>query len=301
MSMSKREPSKMIAKSFEPNVLLHRLGRFASLMVRVAGMTAAAATPAAALTTTEVFQPSAKGSPVVVDHRVWDQQLRTYVRPDPNAFNQVDYAGWKARGHGDLKAYVAYLQTVDPVKLDRPEQFAFWANLYNSKTIDIVLDNYPLRSIRDVRLGGGLKAIVAGGPWQAKVVKVAGQDLSLDDIENQIMRPIFKDPRVHYSINCASNGCPNLMAEAFTGAKLYSQLDMCARDFVNHPRALRFENGKLKASNIYSWFQADFGGTPEAVLAHVKTYAKPELRAKLDAVSSIADYDYDWNLNGVAR
>ena len=91
-------------------------------------------------------------------------------------------------------------------------------------------------------------------------------DLSLDDIEHGILRPIFRDPRVHYAVNCASIGCPNLRLDAFTGANLDKELDAGARDYINSPRGLAFPGGKTTASSIYKWFQEDFGGNQPASL-----------------------------------
>jgi hypothetical protein len=149
----------------------------------------------------------------------WDKLLKSYVATAPDTLNRVDYGRFKSGGHAALKAYVAALQKVDPATLDKPEQFAFWVNQYNAKTIDVVLDKYPVKSIKDVSLGGGLKALVGGGPWQAKIMKVSGIELSLDDIENTILRAHYGDPRVHYAVNCASVGCPNLAVEAYRGGK----------------------------------------------------------------------------------
>jgi hypothetical protein len=257
--------------------------------------------PAAAKALADVFAARTAGATTTVDHSVWDRLVKAHVIPGADGVNRVAYANFKATGHKDLKAYLAALQATDPAKLDRPEQFAFWANLYNAKTIDVVLDKYPVKSIKDVSLGGGLKALVGGGPWQAKIMKVASVDLSLDDVEHQILRPIFKDPRVHYAVNCASFGCPNLPTAAFTGANLEALLDDGAKAYVNHARGISVEGGKIKASSIYSWFEADFGGSAAAVLDHARKYASPDLKAKLDKVSSIGSYDYDWSLNDVKK
>jgi hypothetical protein len=190
---------------------------------------------------------------------------------------------------------------VDARILNRPEQFALLANLYNAKTIDIVLDRYPVKSIKDISLGGGLLASIAGGPWKAKVTGLGGLELSLDDIEHRILRPVFRDPRVHYAVNCASIGCPNLRSEAFTGAKLSSQLEAGARAYVNNPRGASSSQNGLVVSSIYDWFKADFGGTDEGILAHLRRYAMPDLAAKLKTVTSISNYQYDWGLNDVQR
>ena len=254
---------------------------------------AGAASPA------ESFSAFTKGSAATVDHSTWDKLLKAYVVPDTDGLNRVAYARFKTAGQADLKAYIKSLEAVDPKSLDRPEQFAFWANLYNAKTVDIVLDKYPVKSIKDIRLGGGVVAAVTGGPWKAKVLKVGGIELSLDDIEHGLLRPVFKDPRVHYSVNCASFGCPNLGTEAFTGAKLEAQLDAGARAYINHPRGVKVEGGKAVASSIYSWFKDDFGGNDAGVLAHFKRYAAPTLKSKLESITEIDDYGYDWSLNDV--
>lgn len=249
----------------------------------------------------ELFANSALGSTAVVDHMIWDTLLKTYVRQGPDGLNRVDYAAFKAGGHSELKSYIGQLEKVDPRSLGRAEQFAFLANIYNAKTIDIVLDKYPVKSIKDISLGGGLVATFTGGPWKARVLRLQGVELSLDDIEHTILRPIFKDPRVHYAVNCASIGCPNLGTEAFTGAKLNEQLNAAAGAYVNHPRGVDVRTDGLVVSSIYNWFADDFGGTEEAVLAHLKQYAEPGLKEELARATSITDYAYDWSLNDVGR
>jgi hypothetical protein len=236
-----------------------------------------------------------------VDHSAWTKLLSTFVVASPDGINRVRYADFKKEGQRALKAYVKSLEGVDVTSLGRSEQWAYWANLYNAKTIDIVLDAYPVKSIKDISLGGSLTAAFTGGPWMAKVLKVAGQDLSLDDIEHGILRPVFKDPRVHYSVNCASIGCPNLMREAFTGAKLDAQLDAGATAYINNARGLNVSGGKVMASSIYDWFKADFGGNAAGVLAHAKTYADPALKQKLESITTISGYDYNWSLNDAAH
>ena len=246
---------------------------------------------------TQTFAPGpATGGPVI-DHAAWSALLKTYVVPGKDGLNRVAYRRFKAEGAGALKSYLDALEKVDVTKLNRSEQFAYWANLYNAKTIDIVLSKYPVKSIKDISLGGSLKALVGGGPWSAKVLKVNGLDISLDDIEHVILRPLFKDPRVHYAVNCASVGCPNLGTAAFTGAGLEAELDAAAKAFVNAPRGLRIDGGKAYASKIYSWFQADFGGSETGVLAHLRKYAEPAVQQKLEGITRIADYEYDWALN----
>ena len=245
------------------------------------------------------FRTSATGA--TVDHAAWGRLLSAYVVPGADGISRVAYAKFKAERHAELKRYIASLEQVDVRKLGRSEQFAFWANLYNAKTVDIVLDNYPVASIRNINLGGGLLTLVTGGPWKAKVVKVTGVELSLDDIEHAIMRPVFKDARVHYAVNCASIGCPNLMREPFSGARLEAQLDAAARAYVNHPRGFDVKDGKVTASSIYQWYKEDFGGGAQGVLAHARRHAEQVLNTKLESSTDIANYHYDWSLNDAKR
>lgn len=264
-----------------------------------------AAAPAAA-DATRKFTKYAAGSTAVFDHSEWDKLLKSYVVPGRDGLNRVRYQAFKDGGHQALKQYIKALEGFRPTTLARPEQFAFWANLYNAKTIDVVLDAYPVKSIRDISLKGGLldflkKSVGQGGPWKAKIMQVEGEKLSLDDVEHSILRPIFKDPRVHYAVNCASVGCPNLQTSAFTGANLEALLDAGAKKYINSPRGFKQQGGQLTASSIYSWFVADFGGTKQGVIAHAKRYAEPQLAKKLANAADIGGYEYDWSLNDVRQ
>ena len=243
------------------------------------------------------FSVANQSSTTAIDHTVWDGLLKKYVKPGSDGLNSVDYTAFKNEAQEPLKAYIKSLEKVNVPALNKQEQFAFWANLYNAVTIDVVLDNMPVKSIKDIDISG----FFSDGPWGKKLVKVNGLDLSLNDIEHGIMRPIFRDPRVHYAVNCASIGCPNLLTAAFTGADLEKQLDANAKAYVNHPRGVRVENGRVIASKIYSWFDEDFGNSERGVLKHVSLYAEGALAEKLKGKTDIYDYEYDWGLNNVAQ
>ncbi len=239
------------------------------------------------------FSVSDQKSTMTVDHSVWDQLLQKYVVGDDKNFNSVNYSAFKKSGSADLKKYLSMLQSTDVTKLNKDEQFAFWANLYNAVTIDVILQHYPVKSIKDIDISG----FFANGPWGKKLVKVNGTDLSLDDIEHKILRGIWKDPRVHYAVNCASIGCPNLAKEAFTGSKLQQQLNEGAKAYVNHPRGIAVSGKRVTASKIYSWFRKDFGTSEENILKHIRQYASADLKKKLAGINDISSYEYDWNLN----
>jgi len=296
---------KVAASIGEPLIVDRMIVNFAKSNWIVCALLALASlvAPAAAQAQTpqDLIATAVATSAQPIDHAAWDRLLKTYVRPDADGLNRVDYAAFKRDGQAALKDYIAKLEAVDPATLPRPEQFALLANLYNAKTADIVLDHYPVKSIRDISLGGGLLGVFTGGPWKAKALEMKGVELSLDDIEHGMLRPVFKDPRVHYAVNCASVGCPNLGTEAFTGAQLDAQLDAAARAYVNHPRGADPKPDGLVVSSIYDWYQQDFGGSEDGVIAHLKTYADPALAQKLEGTTSIADYAYDWSLNDIAR
>ena len=160
-----------------------------------------------------------------------------------------------------------------------------------------MLEHYPVASIRDIDISPGF---FADGPWGKKQVTVEGEALSLDDIEHRILRPIWRDPRIHYAVNCASVGCPNLLPHAMTIENAEAFLEAAATAFINHPRGARIEEGKLYVSSIYDWFEADFGGGDAGVIAHLRSYAKGELATALKGLNLIEDDSYDWRLNGTA-
>lgn len=230
---------------------------------------------------------------LTLDHGAFDSLLARRTSLQAGVV-RVDYRGWKssAADRAALKAYIAHLAASDPTRLTRAEQFAFWANLYNAITIDTVLAAYPVKSIRDIR-----PSPISIGPWKTRVATVSGVSLSLDDIENGILRAGWTDPRVHYAINCASFSCPNLPRAAWRGEGLSDRLNAAARSYVNHSRGARFDGDKLIVSSIYRWFASDFGGDDKHVLSHLSAFAAPALKARLQKTDRIAGDAYDWTLN----
>lgn len=236
-------------------------------------------------------------SRIVVDHGVWDRLLRTHVKPNADGVTRFDYAGLQVTDRDALDSYVAALSATPVSTLNRNEQFAYWINFYNALTIQVVVDHYPVDSIRDIDISPGL---FSSGPWGKELVTVEDETLSLDDIEHRILRPIWQDPRIHYGVNCASIGCPNLIATAYTAQNIDDLLTANAKAFVNHPRGAAVTDGDLTVSKIYSWFDADFGGTEAGVIAHLRRYATPDLLEQLRDIDDVADYEYDWALNDAA-
>lgn len=222
----------------------------------------------------------------LVDHSAFAGFLSRYRVEGAPA--RVRYGAVTAADRDALGAYIVALESVDPARLTRNEALAFWINLYNAATVRLILDHPGIRSIRDI-----------DDAWGGVIATVDGVALSLGDIEHGIVRPAFKEPLAHYALNCASIGCPSLAAAPYFGAALDAALDAAARDYVNDPRGAAIENGKLVASKIYGWYEADFGGDDGAVIAHLKKFAAPELVEQLERATKISKYRYDWSLNAV--
>lgn len=229
-----------------------------------------------------------------VDHRVFQEFLNRYVHTSPSGINLVSYNLVTSEDKVLLKSYLKQLSQIPISQYNRNEQLAYWINLYNALTIDLVLQHYPVKSILDIKLGGWFSI----GPWSEKLITIEGLQLSLNDIEHRIIRPIWNDPRTHYALNCASYSCPNLQKQVYSASAMNEMLKQSAKDYVNSIRAVQIASDRLILSRIYDWYKADFGGTDQAIINHLKEYANPELKKKLDSFTRVSSYEYDWQLNG---
>ena len=264
-------------------------------LVLVVAVSAAAVSPAQAMRAElwDRWTDHQRGAAAQINHDAWNGLLDTYLRRAGTS-QLFDYRGVTSADKARLAQYVGSLAGVSISRYSRPEQLAFWINFYNALTIKVVLDNYPVDSIREID-----STFRIGGPWDEKRVTVEGEKLSLDDIEHRIIRPIWRDARVHYALNCAAKGCPNLAPLAFTAKNTEALLEAGARAYINDARGVHVRGGDLFVSSLYAWYREDFGGSDAGVLAHLKTYAEPSLRAELAAIKRIKGDRYDWNLNDV--
>lgn len=232
-----------------------------------------------------------------IDHSVWQGILDGYLRTDdPSGIHLFDYAGLHANeaDRERLLGYLEGLEAVDPRIYSRDEQMAYWINFYNALTVETILGHYPVDSIREIHEG----IVPLSGPWGDERATVLDQSLTLDNMEHDILRAIWKDPRIHYAVNCASLGCPNLAPDVYTAARLEEMLEQGARDYVNHPRGAELLDESFGVvSSIYTWFQEDFGGNEAGVIEHLRRYAGPELAEALRSFEGSLDYEYDWSLN----
>ncbi|MBA2662434.1 MAG: DUF547 domain-containing protein [Bradymonadaceae bacterium] len=226
----------------------------------------------------------------VFDHSAFDALLSAHV--DAQA-GRVNYAGLKA----DRAKLDAYLQTIAKARmqdLGADEQHALLINAYNGYTLKLIVENYPVGSIRDL-----------SDPWGSARYEVASHTLSLDNIEHNLIRPIFKDPRIHFAVNCAAKDCPPLRATAYTGEALDAQLEEASRAVLGSPRFVRVEGDKLRVTKLFDWYgddftNNDFKGSASNVARYVARYSSDSVRAFIEAKNNdpTVDFlDYDWSLN----
>ncbi len=234
-----------------------------------------------------------------VNHRSWDEFLQTYVREGEDGISRMAYRDITREDRQRLAAYIESLSVIDVSDLSRSEQLAYWINLYNALTVQLVLQNYPIESIRQISFNRSFvpSFLVGDGPWAEEIVVIEGIPLSLDNIEHRILLPIFRDPRIHYAINRAAISSPNLMGEAVDPQRVDEQFNAAARAYVNHPRAVRVDGNRAGVSSIYTWFRDDFGGSEQAILVHLRNYADADLLVRLQGVTRVRDQGFDWALN----
>lgn len=233
-----------------------------------------------------------------VDHSPWQYFLKKYTVAAPEALTLVDYAAVTKEDEERLDLYLEYLGRLNPAAFNQDVQLAYWINLYNALTVRVILTHYPVASIRDINL---TKSWFNKGPWDAKLITIRGQELSLNDIEHRILRPIWDDPLIHYALNCGAMGCPALAQTPYTGKNVHEQLMQAGRAFINSERGVDCTPENLTISKIYDWYTEDFGGTETTLLAHLRRYAEPDLQTCLEAHKGYDDTEYDWALNQVVE
>lgn len=230
------------------------------------------------------WQQSDQSNPATISHAEWQAFLDSYLVKE-GQYTLVKYSSVSAHDKKELNQYIAALATIDPREYSLSEQYAYWINLYNAITVDLILDAYPVKSI--TKLGG----LFSFGPWGDDVINVAGKDLTLNDIEHRILRPIWDDPRTHYAVNCASLGCPNLQPTAFTADNTEQLLEKAAKEFINSDKGVLPLQGKAQLSSIYDWFAEDFGNE-QMLIQHLAKY-----RSELANLNGKFNYEYNWDLN----
>lgn len=238
------------------------------------------------------WQASDNSNAAQFDHSKWQTFLDRYIKLSPTTqMYMPDYAKVERADQQLLQQYLDSMAQQDPRQFSQNEQLAYWINLYNALTVDLILEYYPVKSI--TKLGKGWFRM---GPWRDELIRINDQPISLHDIEHRILRPIWNDSRIHYTLNCASLGCPDLLPQAYSGDKIGEQLNQAAARFINQKKAVAFTDERLKLSSIFDWYSEDFGNRQD-LFNELALYAQPKLRAQLQNFQGRISYHYDWKLN----
>ena len=226
-------------------------------------------------------------------HSAFTSVLQQHVVFEGSA-SKVNYQELKNNADG-LRSYLGQLEAATEQEFlswGKNQQYVFWVNAYNAYTLKLIIDNYPVKSIKNV--------VVLGSPWKKKFFTLLGKKRHLDNIEHDILRKKFSRPRTHFALNCASIGCPALLNEAYTTDKLEEQLERQAQLFIRDASRNRIDGKTLLLSQIFEWFEEDFTKNGQTVQKFVAPYMSddPAVRAKLENGEFEVDYiDYDWGLN----
>jgi hypothetical protein len=245
----------------------------------------------------DAFSENDEQSTVVLDHSPWQYFLTNHLELDDFGQSYFSYQEVTANEQAQLNNYLNTLSSVSTRSLNSKEEEAYWINLYNALTVKVVLDAYPVDTIKDIdrRFGG----LIATGPWPKQRIEVRGVPLSLDNIEHDIIRPKYNDYRTHFVLNCAAKGCPNLSKIAFTAENIDQQLETAEQAFINHQRGVRFDGKTLVLSKIFDWYLEDFANNEEELIALLAPKVNATLRARLNGYRGKIKYEYDWSLNEV--
>jgi hypothetical protein len=210
------------------------------------------------------------------DHSSWTRLLQKHV----NTKGEVDYAGFK-QDQSLLEAYLKELAH-NPVASgwSRNEKLAYWINTYNAFTVKLIVDNYPVESITNLK---------GGKPWDVKWIQLGGKTYSLNQIENEIIRPQFKEPRIHFAVNCAAESCPPLLNKAWTAAQLNTYFEQQTKAFINHPAYNQISPNRVQVSKIFDWYGEDFGN----LIDFLNQYSDTKIKAN----AKVSFLEYDWSLN----
>jgi len=234
------------------------------------------------------------------DYSSWNSLLSKYYDPAKG----MDYKGLKAKDAATLSSLRQSLAKVNVGSLTPKEQLAYWINLYNVNVVGVVVDNFPVKGIRDI----STDPIVRLNVFKKDYVPFGNGKMSLNDVENTKIRDGFKDARIHFAINCAAKSCPPIRPEAFTGARVDAQLDDQARKFLNGPNGVRLEKKGdtlvIHTTKVMDWFGKDFDQWGGGKVAFLRKYVTEDKARTIDAAGKKIKIEfaaYSWDLNDRAR
>jgi hypothetical protein len=217
-------------------------------------------------------------------HQQWDKLLKMHI----DESGMVNYKGFQ-KDKDELGAYLKTLSDNEPKSSwSEDDQKAYWINAYNAFTVSLILQNYPVKSIKDI----AGKVYKVNTPWDIKFIDIGGKKYDLNNIEHGILRKKYNDPRIHFALVCAAISCPKLRNEAYTGSQLDAQLDDAGRDFLNDKSKNRINADRAALSKYFSWYKGDFIKT-----GSLANFINKYSQTKINSNTKIEFIDYDWSLN----
>lgn len=227
-----------------------------------------------------------KSAPVSIqiveeNHIIFDKLLKKHV----SSTGKVNYKNFKVDKQ-KLESYIKHMQVLykDLKVWNKDKRLAYWINIYNANTIKLILDNYPVTSITKLK---------SGKPWDYKIIELGGKNYTLNDIENKIIRPRFKDPRIHFAVNCAAKSCPKLLNQAWTEHNIQRYLTKQTRTFLANTKENTITENKVVLSKIFEWYKVDFGADNAKLIAFINKYSNTKVNENAD----VSFKEYIWDLN----
>lgn len=220
---------------------------------------------------------STDNSTIKINHNTWNALLKKHVQNN----GLIDYKGF-IKDEAKLNDYLKMLSLNQPNSTwSKPKILAYYINLYNAATVKLIIENYPVKSIKDI-----------SRPWSKNRVLIGNEMISLNNIEHGILRKM-NEPRIHFALNCASISCPKLLNEAFTADKIEQQLERVTNEFINS-KENNISISEAKISSIFKWYKKDFlVNEKKDLIGFINQYSK----VKINSNTTISYLDYNWNLN----
>jgi len=216
--------------------------------------------------------------PSDVDYSIWAMMLQMYVDKEGN----VDYSGFKKKE----KVFDEFLKNLSNARFSGSwtvkDRIAFWINVYNAYTIKLILNNYPVKSIKEIKR-----------PWDKKFFVINGEELSLGDVEHEILRKKFTEPRIHFAINCASKSCPRVIQIPYESKNLDKLLDRQTREYINNSKVNYIGSKSYELSKLFSWFSKDFNNSGGGVENFINMYSNTPIKTQKNK----GFLSYNWELN----
>ncbi len=225
-----------------------------------------------------------------IDYSAYEEFLGKYIKSAKGGMSRFDYKNIPSTGHDLIKKQMSVMENVRVTNYDRDTQLGYWLNLYNIIVLDAVLENYPISSIRDV-----------SDIWKAKRVKIQSQELSLDDIEHNIIRPLYKDWRIHAALNVATVSSGRIPAKAY-GYNIEKELDDIAKEWLQRPDVFRISDNTVSLSTVFKWYKEDFGNSTEELFMKISGHLNESASTKLLQLKKPKiRYNYVWDLNDMGQ